>query len=112
MTLEVNCFVFGAGVEAFLIHVALFTQSYLLGSTLMMLSLSKRARFQLFYRDANMFDRLFDAVLVPLPWAALVPMILHKNSIEVLMWYMSAVHSDHMACPVTLCFQDHGLSAS
>ena len=55
--------------------------------------------FKLFHRDTSMFDRLFEAVLVLPSWAALVPVSLHEDFIEELMWHMRAVHSDHMACP-------------
>ena len=59
-----------------------------------------------------MFDILFDAVLVSLPWEALVPMSLHEDSVEKLRLYMRAVHSDQMACPAKLCSEDNGLNGS
>ena len=54
-------------------------------------------------QDSNMFDRLFDEVLVLLPWVALIPMTLCEDSTEELMWCMRAVHLDLIACPVKLC---------
>ena len=69
-------------------------------------------RIHLFCKDTNMFDRLLDAILVLPPWAALLPMTLHEDSIEELMQYMRAVHSDYMTFPAKLCSEDHGINAS
>ena len=69
-------------------------------------------RFQLFCIDSNLFDSLFDAVLVSPPWAALVPMTLLEDCIGKLMQYIRAVHLSYMACPVMLCSENHGPNAS
>ena len=54
--------------------------------------------FQLFFRDAIRFNRLFDAVLVSPPWLALVSMALYSYDPDV-------VYDDSCS------FRSHGMSS-
>ena len=58
-----------------------------------------------------MSEDFFQAVFVAFQWPATLSLAFPQFTIEQLSWNAFWLHSDDMACPSKLGFQDHGFNA-